>query len=226
MSSMNGMLVTSMNIAEENEAEFNLWFDKEHLEERAGIPGFESARRYVACSASRKYLSVYTTAPFDVLSGEDYHYVLANPTARSVTNQANFIDAGRIVARIDSSNGKGWGAYICVIRMRPGATTEIPSELSQGLAEIVTRSGYIAAHLIRPDAELSKPLGDAVEKDPVGKDWFVIVEASEESALSELDPAQSDAKLFGDLPIVSKEVYKLLWGLRSNEATIIRGVGK
>lgn len=220
-----GMLVTSMNITDENEAEFNLWFDKEHLEERAGIPGFESARRYIACAADRKYLSVYTTDPFSVLGGEDYHHVLANPTQRSVENQANFIDPGRIVAHIEASYGKGWGSYISVVRLRPGSMKEIPTELSQGLAEIASWKGFVAVHLIKPDAELSKPLGDAVEADPVGDDWFVILDATEEGVLSDLDPVGRDAELFGNLPTVNKEVYKFLWGLRNSEATIRRGVG-
>ena len=43
-----GMLLTSMNIGASDEAEFNRWYDREHLEERVAIPGFLEARRYVA----------------------------------------------------------------------------------------------------------------------------------------------------------------------------------
>ena len=43
-----GMLLTSMDIDPSDEAEFNRWYDREHLEERVAIDGFLEARRYVA----------------------------------------------------------------------------------------------------------------------------------------------------------------------------------
>ena len=53
-----GMLLTSMDIDASDEAEFNRWYDREHLEERVAIPGFLEARRYIAQQASPKYLSL------------------------------------------------------------------------------------------------------------------------------------------------------------------------
>ena len=43
-----GMLLTSMDIDAAHEAEFNRWYDREHLEERVAIDGFLEARRSVA----------------------------------------------------------------------------------------------------------------------------------------------------------------------------------
>ncbi len=43
-----GMLLTSMDIDAADEADFNRWYDREHLEERVAIDGFLEARRYVA----------------------------------------------------------------------------------------------------------------------------------------------------------------------------------
>src|SRR5260370_37535481 len=62
-----GMLLTSMDIDASDEAEFNRWYDREHLEERVAIDGFLEARRYVAHAANPKYLSLYSTETFDVL---------------------------------------------------------------------------------------------------------------------------------------------------------------
>ena len=42
------MLLTSMDIDPADEAEFNRWYDREHLDERVAIEGFLEARRYVA----------------------------------------------------------------------------------------------------------------------------------------------------------------------------------
>ena len=51
-----GMLLTSMDIDAADDAEFNRWYDREHLEERIAIPGFLEARRYVAHDGKPKYL--------------------------------------------------------------------------------------------------------------------------------------------------------------------------
>jgi len=48
-----GMLLTSMDIDALDEAEFNRWYDREHLLERVAIDGFLEARRYVAHKARR-----------------------------------------------------------------------------------------------------------------------------------------------------------------------------
>ena len=61
------MLLTSMDIDAADEAEFNRWYDREHLEERVAIDGFLEARRYVAHDGKPKYLCLYSTADFEVL---------------------------------------------------------------------------------------------------------------------------------------------------------------
>src|SRR2546430_12408854 len=57
-----GMLLTSMDVDASDEAEFNRWYDREHLEERVAIDGFLEARRYVAHEGKPKYLCLYSTA--------------------------------------------------------------------------------------------------------------------------------------------------------------------
>ena len=74
-----GMLLTSMDIDPSDEAEFNRWYDREHLLERVAIDGFLEARRYVAHAGSPKYLCLYSTATFEVLDSPTYRTVLINP---------------------------------------------------------------------------------------------------------------------------------------------------
>ena len=47
-----GMLLTSMDVDAPHEADFNRWYDREHLEERVAIDGFIEARRYIAVDGS------------------------------------------------------------------------------------------------------------------------------------------------------------------------------
>jgi hypothetical protein len=57
-----GLLVNAMNIAPEFEAEFNEWYDKEHIPALAAVPGVLSARRFRGTSGNRKYVALYHLA--------------------------------------------------------------------------------------------------------------------------------------------------------------------
>jgi hypothetical protein len=57
-----GLLVNAMNIAPEFEAEFNEWYDKEHIPALAALPGVLSARRFRGTSGNRKYVALYHLA--------------------------------------------------------------------------------------------------------------------------------------------------------------------
>src|ERR1700704_6520872 len=109
-----GMLLTSMDIDPANEAEFNRWYDREHLEERVAIDGFLEARRYVAHVGHPKYLSLYSTETFDVLDSPAYRNALASQTDWSKAN----------IARFRISRGQGRGAALGIVRLRPFAEGE------------------------------------------------------------------------------------------------------
>lgn len=95
-----GMLLTSMDVDAEHEADFNRWYDREHLLERVAIDGFLEARRYVAHSAKPKYLCLYSTTTIDVLDSPAYRPRLAQPTDWSRKTMARFKNMIRAVARI------------------------------------------------------------------------------------------------------------------------------
>src|SRR6202453_2666885 len=112
-----GMLLTSMDIDASDEAEFNRWYDREHLEERVAIEGFVEARRYIAHQGSPKYLSLYSTETFEVLDSPAYRAALANQTDWSKANIARFKNMIRAVASITISCGQGRGAALGIIRL-------------------------------------------------------------------------------------------------------------
>ena len=61
-----GLLVNAMNIAPEFEAEFNEWYDKEHIPALSAVPGVLCARRFRGTSGNRKYVALYHLATPDV----------------------------------------------------------------------------------------------------------------------------------------------------------------
>src|SRR5229473_664378 len=156
-----GMLLTSMDIDPSDEAEFNRWYDREHLEERVAIAGFLEARRYVAHDGRPKYLSLYSTQTFDVLDSPAYRTALANQTDWSKANIARFKNMIRAVARITISRGQGRGAALGIVRLRPA--TDSQEQLRASLRDALDPhrlDGVISMHLIESDPALSRPLTD------------------------------------------------------------------
>lgn len=207
-----GMLLTSMNVDAADEAEFNRWYDREHLEERVAIPGFLEARRYVAHDGNPKYLSLYSTETFDVLDSPAYRTALANQTAWSKGNIARFKDMIRGVARITVSRGIGRGAVLGIIRLRPtGGENELRAALREQL-DPAKHDGIISMHLLENDPALSKPLTDNPSTAGAG-DWFVLIDATGVSAISAV------MTLFAPFKpqIVSSGVYKLMFDLAKSD---------
>jgi hypothetical protein len=69
-----GLLLTMTEPPPAMEEEFNAWYDDEHMGERMAIPGFRSARRWVAAGkpGDGKYLATYELDSLEVLSSPAY----------------------------------------------------------------------------------------------------------------------------------------------------------
>src|SRR4051794_17420771 len=130
-----GMLITSMDVAAADDPEFNVWYDREHLAERVAIDGFLEARRWIAVDAKPKYFCTYSTAQFDDLSGPAYQRALANQTDWSKQNIGRFKNMIRAVGRITASRGKGRGAALAVVRLRPPAGSQ--AQLCAAMQELL-----------------------------------------------------------------------------------------
>ena len=212
------MLLTSMDIDAADEAEFNRWYDREHLEERVAIDGFLEARRYVAHQGKPKYLSLYSTATFEVLDSPAYRTALANQTEWSKANISRFKNMIRAVARITISCGTGRGAALGIIRLRPpdGGTEKLRTALREQL-DPVKLDGIISMHLIESDPALSKPLtDDASAANPGAGDWFVLIDTTHVDAVPAAATGVSENAAFKPL-LISSGVYNLMWDLAKSD---------
>jgi hypothetical protein len=212
-----GMLLTSMNIDAADEAEFNRWYDREHLEERVAIPGFLEARRYVAHDGNPKYLSLYSTETFEVLDSPAYRTALANQTAWSKANIARFKNMIRGVARITISRGTGRGAALGIIRLRPsGGEDKVRAALHDQL-DPANLDGIISMHLLENDPALSRPItDDPSAPNPGASDWFVLIDATDVNAVAPAAARINDNAAFKPL-VVSHGVYRLMWDLAKSD---------
>ena len=67
-----GLLMVWADIDAEHEAEYNRWYDEEHVPQLLSIPGFLSAGRYVALKGAPKYLALYELEDHNVLRSAAY----------------------------------------------------------------------------------------------------------------------------------------------------------
>ena len=75
-----GILAIFNDVAPGRGAEFEEWFQHEHLHERLAVPGFLLGRRHEAVRADRRYFNFYVTRSADVLESEEYRSRVNNPT--------------------------------------------------------------------------------------------------------------------------------------------------
>jgi hypothetical protein len=219
-----GMLLTSMDIDPSDEAEFNRWYDREHLLERVAIDGFLEARRYVAHQGSPKYLSLYSTETFEVLDSPAYRTALANQTDWSKAVIARFKGMIRAVARITVSRGQGRGAALGIIRIRPEADgggklrAALRDQLDPG-----TLDGIISMHLIESDPTLSRPITDNSSASVPGSgDWFVLIDGIDVDSIgAAIANRFTGASALKTSAVISTGIYNLMWDLAKSDIPVV-----
>ena len=111
-----GMLITIMDADPAEEADFNRWYDREHIIERTAIPGFLESRRYVGVDGSPKYVNFYTTENLAVLDSAAYRAKLDKSTPWTAHHSPRFRNYTRVVARVTGSKGQGRGGALAFLR--------------------------------------------------------------------------------------------------------------
>ncbi len=89
-----GLLLVWFEVPSEVEEEFNEWYDKEHVPQREAIPGFLSARRFVAVQGGPRYLAIYDLRHADVLSSAPYLQIIGvneSPWTARIRRKATYL---------------------------------------------------------------------------------------------------------------------------------------
>jgi hypothetical protein len=74
-----GLLVNAMNVDPAHEAEFNEWYDHEHIPALAAVPGTLCARRFRDAGGSHRYLALYHLASPEVASSDAWKQAATTP---------------------------------------------------------------------------------------------------------------------------------------------------
>jgi hypothetical protein len=112
-----GILAIFNNVAPGREAEFEEWFQHEHLAERLAVPGFLIGRRHEAVSGLPRYFNFYVTQSVEVLKSAAYLVRLDDPTpmTRMVMSEI-FKDMIRTVCRCTFRLGAMRGTGVVTLR--------------------------------------------------------------------------------------------------------------
>lgn len=118
------------------EEEFNDWYDTEHLPERAALPGFETARRFLGLGDGPRYMAIYDLANRAVLESDAYKAVSGenfSPWTRRVTAKSRPVRFSG-VQTYPGNKATGTCVRLLLLRFRPLADADA-SLILPGLEE-------------------------------------------------------------------------------------------
>ena len=99
--SASGLLFFAMNVVPEAEADFNAWYDEEHVPRLSAVPGCISARRFRIVKAvsegAHRYLALYRLESPDVCSSKAWQEAALTPWTERIRPHTR--DRMRIVLR-------------------------------------------------------------------------------------------------------------------------------
>ncbi|MGG4605499.1 hypothetical protein ACLPHM_11965 [Paenalcaligenes sp. Me131] len=206
-----GELFIWTNVDPTYEDDFNQWYDREHMEERAAIPGFCWARRYKNPQNERRYLALYRTDDISVFHSPTYQQAFQHQTAWSLSNFSRMQNSQRRVMKVQPLAGFGTGAAIALITLGDQATAEQVSRIAEQIQKQM--DGVLALRLLTPDTELSTPLPSEDTSNRILEPVLIIDTTTEPVAAAASRWIIEEFKLDG----TCATTFSLLWDLRSRD---------
>lgn len=186
-----------------HDADFNRWYDREHMPERMAIPGFRRARRFNAIGACRRpYLALYDTDGIEVFRSAVYQQAFRQQTEWSLRNFARMRDAQRRVGElvVEAGRTEGGALALCVFDDAAGLLAGLSPQLPDALAQ----DGVLRVAVLRTDVTLSAPLSSTAP--PARPDALLMLEASDaDTAL-----AAASALVAGTAGVGSIHVFRAM----------------
>jgi hypothetical protein len=148
---MAGILAIWNDCAPEGLEHFERWYNREHLLERVGVPGFRFGRRYEsAAGGDRRFFAFYEVDSPAVLNSPAYVERLENPTPWTSQSMKAFRGMVRTVCDLRAAAGNLIGSHAVVLRadaaMAPTAdaealVTKLAAEEGVARVQLWTRAG-------------------------------------------------------------------------------------
>ncbi|USU18877.1 DUF4286 family protein [Paraburkholderia fungorum] len=211
-----GMLFVASDIKVEDEADFNAWYDREHIEERVRMDGVISAARYTAVSGRPKYLGLYWAESISVFSSPAYAHAFQNQTEWSQRTLPKMVAPTRRIGEVSASVGQGSGAYVATLSL---SIPEDHQALTDRCAEVGARLsedlGFVHSYLLSPVDELSRSLP---QEDLSTRRMYPIFIVESSSAKSNEAALEFAAQALNSRASDAAR-YSLTWKLSATELT-------
>lgn len=93
------LLVNAMNVVPEHEADFNAWYNEEHVPALAKVPGVKAARRFRSTEkdGSQRYIALYHLDAVEVQASAAWKAAIDTPWSAKL--RPHFRDHLRIISR-------------------------------------------------------------------------------------------------------------------------------
>jgi hypothetical protein len=206
-----GLLAVWTDIPAALEADFNDWYDREHLAERAGVPGFRTARRYIAAAAEPKYFALYETETIGVFASAEYRrYLGPAMSAWSKRIMPAFLNNHRRCCTLVARAGGGIGGAVASLRFRASDALEAKSK-SGALKAALAPSGAIGAKAWRSDLAATFP--DGPPRDAFSELVFAVEGIDPGAAAAGAEALLGAVREAG--PPLHRGLYRLLHALPS-----------
>ncbi|WP_349279344.1 hypothetical protein ABLV49_20320 [Polaromonas hydrogenivorans] len=213
-STSHGMLFVATDVGAADEADFNDWYDREHVEERARVEGFISAARYQSVRGGKRYLGLYRTASLAAFTSPAYQAAFGRQTAWSITNLGRMLEPMRRVCAVTAVVGQGSGSWLSVLTMNPAAeATELAAHIASLGRQLAARPGFVQSYLLVPDDALSTPL----PRESVQGRQLLALLVIETSSAEANDAALAQAQALLGPGAQDAACYALKWKLFSQE---------
>jgi len=187
-------------------ADYEAWYQRDHLPDRLSVPGFRHARRYRRLRGPQpEYLTFYETDSPTALGSAAYAARLAQPTEWTRRMMPQFRAMSRTACRVAADTGGGIGGVVALVGTgeRPGPSVHA------ALAGAVARPAVTRARLWRadPDAALANPEARLRPGGDTSFPTILLVEGTEADAVGAA--AVAAARSLGLTPQVT--LYALLF---------------
>jgi hypothetical protein len=179
----NGMLFVASDVEPADEADFNRWYDREHVQERVRIPGFLSGARYVSLEGGRKYLGLYRTESLAVFGSPGYRAAFEKQTPWSIANLDRMRQPIRRVCAVRAVTGLGSGSHAVVLPL--AVTGDVEALVARAAAagrQLAEQAGFVQSYLLAPDTTLSTPLPRESTEGRVLQPMLVVETSSADAA--------------------------------------------
>jgi heme-degrading monooxygenase HmoA len=223
-------MCTWTDCADGAEADFTEWYNRQHLAERVGVPGFLSGARYVAERGAPKYLAYYEWESTAVGPSPAYMERQDNPTRWTRRIMSSFQNTIRTVFRRRLRLGLGRGAAAASLRFapEPGQEARLERRLERILPRLQRHPGMVGVTLLQVDADGSR-MNSNESRMRAAPDalaaWAIHAEAMDMASLKRAwtaEVAQADLAKHGAARRMQLGYYRLLFALSKDGADEIR----